>query len=301
MNPMQYAYLAIDENGYGPLMGPLLVTGILATADVDSGWDGFISDSKRFFSRNSSGFARVEESALALFHLVHGFYPSSVEDLLSSSGDFSCSEPSSSCYDFLPPIFSYGRREKAESKREELALFCRQHGIRLLGIRVAVVCPDQFNRFFNKSERRKDYLNFLQFSENIHWALKKSSSLSVAAGKIGARAKYDSFLRDNFTDWTLTTFSQASDTSSYSLTSGGRECRIAFLKNLEERSFLGVCCGIYGKYIRESIMTSINRFCGFSNGNEISGYRDARTRKFQDHRILHFSSEERKNCLFRCR
>lgn len=301
MNPMQYAYLAIDENGYGPLMGPLLATGILATADVDSGWDGFIADSKRFFSRTSSGFARLEESALALFHLVHGFYPSSVDALLSSSGDFLCSKPSSSCYGSLPQIFSYGRREKAESKREELAFFCRQHGIRLLGIRVAVVCPDQFNRFFNESERRKDYLNFLQFAENIHWALEKSSSLSVAAGKIGSRAKYDSFFRDSFTDWTLGTFSHASDSSVYNLSFGGRECRIAFLKNLEERSFLGVCCGIYGKYIRETIMTSINRFCGFSNGNEISGYRDARTKTFQNNSNSYISSEERKNCLFRCR
>ena len=74
--------LGIDENGLGPLMGPLVVTGVLLKQISEKHWLDDISDSKQFFSRTAEKFSKLETVAASLFYLKEGREPTSPAEIL---------------------------------------------------------------------------------------------------------------------------------------------------------------------------------------------------------------------------
>jgi hypothetical protein len=121
-------------------------------------------------------------------------------------------------------------------------------------------------------------MNYLQFEKIILNYCKTFENIVVSAGKIGGRNYYMDFFQKTFSSWKIKKINESKDISEYTLIKNNSGIVLKFVKNIEDKSFLGVLAGIYGKYIREISMIGINRFLG--TNRFISGYRDRYTSEF---------------------
>lgn len=268
-------YLGIDENGYGPLMGPLIATGIAGTSDLESAWLKDISDSKKIFTKHDR-IKTIEKISLSLFKIVFNKLPESVFELFEKTEDSKCSY-GSICWEKMPEIPVNNFKDEIDNYTQYLYEFCEKKGISIKSIQSEVLCVKEFNQLCRKN-LKKDYINFLQFKKIIEKNQDFHQEILVKAGKIGGRKNYQSFLKKTMSEWEIETAKEDFNISEYLLKKGINKIILRFVKDVEERSFLAVLAGIYGKYVRELIMTAINNSIGTKRF--VSGYRDRFTAEF---------------------
>jgi len=268
-------YVSIDENGYGPTLGPLITTGIAGTSDIDNGWPEDIVDSKKLFSSYKK-FATIEKIALSLFKITFKKFPSTALDLFKQSNDIKCPKEQI-CLNNLPQVPMKTSIDQINSYTEYLYDFLNKQNITIKSIYSQITCVKEFNNLCRK-KLRKDYMNYLQFEKIILNYCKTFENIVVSAGKIGGRNYYMDFFQKTFSSWKIKKINESKDISEYILIKNNSGIVLKFVKNIEDKSFLGVLAGIYGKYIREISMIGINRFLG--TNRFISGYRDRYTSEF---------------------
>ncbi len=287
-------FVSIDENGYGPVLGPLVATGIAATSDVNHGWPHDIIDSKRLFSSRNR-LAVLEKIALSLFRIAFMKMPSSTLDLFEKLQRTECPQ-TQVCWDNLPQIPMEVCTNEIDRYIEYLSVFLEKHRITIKSLHSQVLCVRRFNDLCRKNFR-KDYIDYLQFEKIILRYHRAFENIVVASGRIGGRKRYVAFLRKNLSDWEILKKHENNDVSEYLLKKNNSEITLRFIKDIEKKSFLGVLAGIYGKYIREMFMTGINRSLGTKRF--ISGYRDKYTSKFIQN--LQRKNIPHKDCILRIR
>ncbi|HPO52223.1 MAG TPA: hypothetical protein PK165_05275 [bacterium] len=266
-------YLGIDENGYGPIMGPLVVTGISGTGDNET-WPEDIFDSKRLFSSRSS-FSKIEKIALSIFKIAYARFPFTYNELFEQT--FECINITSGiCWKNFPEIPFSTDKKDIEIYATNLHNFLNKNNIRLVAIHSQVLCVKEFNNLCRKN-LKKDFINYLMFEKIILKHQKDYNHIAVKAGKIGGRNHYEKFLNNGFCNWEICCKKEDKKVSEYLVNKDSKQIRLSFLNNIESVSFLGVLAGIYGKYIRELFMIAINK--SLCTERFISGYRDAYTRQ----------------------
>lgn len=291
---MNSYFVGIDENGLGPVMGPLVVTGTCANRDFTGDWVPFIKDSKKIFRGRKKGLRQLEEIALSVFFAAYGQFPPDTESLLVKTCFFSCSKNSRKiCLENIPDICSLTDSEGVETKVRILEKFLKENRIKIKEIKSVVVCPFEFNHLCEK-KYKKDFIDFLQFEKTIKHFQKLYGKINVSAGKIGGRDRYMQFLAGAFPFGDIRTQKEGRDLSSYVFKDSGGRIEVNFIKNVEEKSFLAALSGIFGKYVRELVMESINRSLGANPA--VSGYRDKNTREF----LTGFLSSRGNNFDLRC-
>jgi len=317
---MKY-FLGIDENGLGPIMGPLVVTGVLAQGRKKLfNWFPGVEDSKTFFrSRDCRSLKKMEEMAVAAFYAVYNYLPAGPIELIGTiAGSPSCpfvipaehvpadckqgagihyGYEESICYKNMPDSFLWAEISKAEEQGGELKKWLASEKCMLKQIRCKVVCPYSFNTFVEKGNS-KLFLDFTKFVEIIEDTGK--DNIEIFAGKIGGLKNYFPYLRYTFRGWEITKIKEKKELSFYHLIKSQIvKFKIGFYLNVEKTSFLAALSSIIGKYVREIFMYSIN--VGLGNGeNMVSGYRDKRTAAFiSKNNSLFKSLDIPKKCLFR--
>ncbi|HQL65894.1 MAG TPA: hypothetical protein PLS78_08555, partial [bacterium] len=248
-------YVSIDENGYGPTLGPLITTGIAGTSDIDNGWPEDIVDSKKLFSSYKK-FATIEKIALSLFKITFKKFPSTALDLFKQSNDIKCPKEQI-CLNNLPQVPMKTSIDQINSYTEYLYDFLNKQNITIKSIYSQITCVKEFNNLCRK-KLRKDYMNYLQFEKIILNYCKTFENIVVSAGKIGGRNYYMDFFQKTFSSWKIKKINESKDISEYILIKNNSGIVLKFVKNIEDKSFLGVLAGIYGKYIREISMIGIN-------------------------------------------
>ncbi|MCM8758167.1 MAG: hypothetical protein NC906_00115 [Candidatus Omnitrophica bacterium] len=285
-------YLALDENGYGPIMGPLVVTGIAATGDVER-WPDEICDSKKLFSQNKSH-DKIEKIALSIFLISKKKFPESPLEVFENFQNIDCKDGLFSiCLKNLPEIPLWSTRDRITQYCEHFSEFCKKKGIKKLSVNSMILCVNNFNKLCKKG-LKKDFVNYLLFEKIILSTKENCKNLFVMAGKIGGRKNYCEFLKNGFNKWEIVKKKESCDISSYILKKDSSSININFVKDIELQSFIGVLAGIYGKYVRQLIMTGINRSIGAEK--YISGYRDNTTKSFLEKLK---NTQINKDCLLR--
>lgn len=218
--------LGLDENGYGPLLGPLVVTGVLIEKKGPA-FPSYFKDSKELFKgRRLASYKKLESAALQLLLSV-------VE---KSPGEQRIPRPL--WIEHLPPGL-----EKS----------------RILGITSLRRNPGEINRARAEGLSKAEF-NFRGFWEII--SRYGEDGLTIAAGKIGGTTyKYarwlSVFAEEVFPE------QESSERSSYRIRYRGSRMRIAFLKDGESKEPAIALASIVGKYRREEAMLTLCRELGY--------------------------------------
>jgi len=287
---MAFVFVGIDENGYGPKLGPLIVTSVGVRSELDNtplvlrvnishkNIRGLLIDSKQVFKARR--YSKGELLALALIKVFKGRYPETFFDLLDmlslgSSPRASCKFKDLRCmYDFKLPAWSNSKPDKLA---EDIASDLRAIRFFPFALKALFICPWNFNHKI-KLYGSKVRLNFEAFKSHWTWYLSqidKTDKLKVFCDKLSGVKRYGSYLRGKYM---FSTREESGNLSFYSLRTYNRglSFELSFIKKGDEQVWLISASSIVGKYIRELSMVAISKFLSDYFGEKIrfSGYYD---------------------------
>jgi len=291
---MKHRILGIDENGLGPLLGPMVVTGTLLESDTHSDlWFGDISDSKMFFkTRSMNNFALVEETAISIFYLLKKKMPSSpLEILRAFCSNNGCTAGNDICTGRIPREFTWADSEKAKKRCFEFSQWASHNNVGIKNVSCVFICPRKLNSFTRNNT--KLFLDFLSFCSLIK-EVNGKDKLEVEAGKIGGLKFYMPYIRYSMDDFQSEIVTEKESESIYILNRQESSMRVGFFMDVEKKSFPAALSSIAGKYIREISMLSIRKSLNIEG--DISGYHDRKTLRQIKGLKLHDIPEE---CVFR--
>jgi ribonuclease HII len=277
-------FVGIDEAGFGPILGPLVVSSStfslphdLIGADL---WQILrkslankrkrlagrllIADSKKAYSK-SLGIKHLERTALACLRCL-GKEPGTLTELISLL-----------CPDCLERLNDYpwykgagGCRIAAEPADIKLASAVLNddlttNGIKLLELKSCCLDVGYYNKMVS-SVKNKARVLFTAASRLIKNAFDEfgGDELQVIVDRQGGRIRYRANLQRMFEGVELKILSESPAASSYELQSDGKKMRLHFVVGADERFLPVSLASMVSKYLRELLVANINRyFAGF--------------------------------------
>ncbi len=280
--------IGVDENGLGPVLGPLVTTSIsielsryqiarLAALGRELG----IDDSKA-----TAAFGRMavaEGLALAVLERAHGHLPRDVEELLTlllldTPELLRTRCPSASlpqCWSIPIALPCFGG-DVAEGRRV-LATLARR-GVQVLRAKSAVACTRFLNDRLNEGQSRVEV--DLELMERLVLDARAHASEDVHAicGMVGGIRNYVERLR-HFPREAVKVRRANLGTLAYDVTGVGQ---VRFEIDADQTHFPVALASMIGKYLRELWMLRHNRFYQARDPEllDVSGYHDPVTRRF---------------------
>ncbi len=271
----------IDEAGYGPLLGPLVVSGVaFEVCDEAAGEDLWtrladvvarstrdpnrvpVDDSKRLFSQ-SAGLGHIERTALA-FAAAAGSADSAFRSPqstfrsllagLAEMGESLDGYPWHSGGDFRIPLVAKALQVKVDAERLRAVA-----GARFLGVRCLPVLVGEFNRLI-QSHGTKSAPLFLKAARLLEgfWRDWGERGLVVHVDKHGGRNRYGLLLHQTFLGARIRTLAEGPKESLYAVGDGARRMTIGFYEGGDRRHLPVALASIFSKYLRELYMHGFN-------------------------------------------
>jgi ribonuclease HII len=322
----------IDEAGFGPLLGPLVVSSAAFSVDpahmgVNDGsprWNAdfwevlrksvgkcrkrlggrlLIADSKKAYNR-SEGLGHLERTSLAILECM-GKRPADVQELLW----LLCPECLARLaeypwYQGLPQCrlaeASPERRIAANVFAEDL----RAHGAALVHVRTGCLDVAYFNRMV-QSVRNKAQVLFIAVTQLIQALLTEfpREDIHLWIDRQGGRAHYRENLLRSFPDMDLAVVQEGEECSIYEMRRASATVRLTFEVEADDRYLPVSLASMISKYIRELLMDRMNLyFAGLDAGlRPTAGYWQDGRRFVEDLRVRlpHLRIDDER--LIRCR
>ena len=272
--------VGIDEAGYGPLLGPLVVTG--AAFDVPDAacppdyWRLLsasisrrtprrdsrltIDDSKRLYT-SAAGIAALERAALVVLHTV-GTAPATLRGLLDAVADPPPdldAHPWYRGFDAALPVAGDARSIALNAH----AVACDMKGAQITPHRIicTVITEGEFNR--RVAAARNKAVVLAEAALGIAAVLasaRKHHRLRVTIDRHGGRKHYRDSLMTFFEPRHLRIIEETDRASAYELTDDQGVWSIAFRVQADREHMPVALASIYSKYLRELLMRGLNRF-----------------------------------------
>ncbi len=256
--------VGIDEVGYGPKLGPLVVCAYafrVPDASVDL-WKALrlkeivVADSKEVYSP-AKGIGPLEATALPFLAVLPASDISSLRTLakrVALGGESSLDGPWYG--DVLLPL----EADRAAIDDDAVTIWnaCRRAGVVPFGCWAAWAEPAAFNKAV-LSGNKSDFL-FDRACALVKAALSASpgETATFFIGKQGGRRFYlPGLVREFGSVWVL---EEQRGTSRYQFIEKGRDVRISFLVDGEARHFGIALASMLGKYLRECAMRRFNEW-----------------------------------------
>ncbi|MHC5039855.1 MAG: hypothetical protein ACYTHM_21320 [Planctomycetota bacterium] len=297
-------YIAgIDENGLGPKLGPLVVTGALfevqgeryrpetflqAFEEASALGGAKVADSKTVM--RSGDMALGENTVLAFASRIHGRLPQGAEEFL----ELTCHPPPSRLREACPapgadlcfggdaslPLFGGGMGTAARIA-EGLGDRMAGLGIRPVAVESEVLCPARYNRSLTEEgEGSKARVDLAAFERRMLSLFGRAAGEEVLflCGKVMNQTYYSPKL------WLIEAHpllvrSESREASCYGLQDFGE---IRFLLDGDRHHPPIALASMFGKYVREIFMARLNRYFAERIPGHLpaSGYGDPVTRAF---------------------
>jgi len=272
--------VGIDEAGFGPILGPLVVSSSAFRVPDNLVWANhweilhasvsdkraalkgrlLIVDSKKAFTR-TIGIKHLRRTVLAtLKHL--GSEPKNLTELISSL-----------CPDCLDHIAEYPWYKKAGDYqlggddgdigiavsmfRTDLA---NQH-IELLGLKSRCLEVEHYNRMVNAVDNKAKVL-FTAVAELMQSAIDTfpNDDLDIAVDRQGGRSHYQRQLQLMFGESQLRIIHEDQDRSSYEMRTNNRKIRVHFVVGADGKFLPVSLASMACKYLREVLVENINNY-----------------------------------------
>ena len=270
----------IDEAGYGPPLGPLVVSAVVfrvkdehREADLWKLFSGAVSgrtrtrhkiivaDSKKAYSPKK-GIGVLEETTLS-FLAVSGKRPERLDALLETLAGNDAKDALN--YPWYQPqdasVPLTGRALGLDAKADRLREALGEAGAEFLGARSVPLFEGAFNRAVEETDNKQDVL-FAQAARLIGGIMKKfvNEDLVIHVDKQGGRDRYGAILAKRFRGSRLTVKRQDRAAGHYRVRHDSGEFEIRFLMHGEKHSMPVALASMYSKYVRELYMRLFNEF-----------------------------------------
>ncbi|MCH8146797.1 MAG: hypothetical protein IH987_02250 [Planctomycetes bacterium] len=272
----------IDEAGYGPILGPLVVSGVAVRVPDERLGDPLwttlretitskvtrstgrrlaVADSKKLF-RGRNNLAPLERAALVMLAAA-GRHPKTWRGLLrilapNVARQFSI-YPWYAESDFSLPL-SRGVGE-VELQANAVRRDCNQSGVELMGMFCEPLLAGAFNRLVSNTRNKAVVLMglALRIVDRI-MRLAPNERVRVCIDRLGGRQHYRDVLMTTLPDYSLQIMEESAERSAYRLTKSSRICEVEFAVKSEERHFCVALASVYSKYLREVFMHAFNEY-----------------------------------------
>jgi ribonuclease HII len=276
--------IGIDESGYGPILGPLVVSSVsFRTPDARLKADMWtllaravakkkkhlagrllITDSKKAYSK-SAGIAHLRRTVLAGFLCLDKipYAPSTATELLAGLCPQSSSRLSS--YPWYENLSRYdlgGDCDDIEIASTVLQNTLAADNMKLLDMTSVCLDVGYYNKMVS-AVRNKASVLFTAVSALIKQAFDRTRNdqdLQIIIDRQGGRVRYRKILGRMFPDLELKILRESNSISSYELTGCGKKMRLHFPVQADERFLPVSLASMTSKYVRQILMDSINRY-----------------------------------------
>lgn len=279
--------VGIDEAGYGPLLGPLVVSAVVFRApavEAETNWWELlrevvaprphardarltVTDSKQL-SRRDDGLRWLERAALTFLAMRDGHtgaagVPKSFRTLvgevsralLPHLGEY----PWYRQTEFSLPVA--GSLDDIATQRAAVSRAMRAAGIEFVGAACEVLPEGHYNRLV-ESTRNKAVVLFGQATRLIAHAARLAgrAPLHALIDKQGGRQSYGRALMTAFDDARLEIAEEAETRAAYRLVHPDTTWTVRFVQQGESQHFPIALASIFSKYVRELFMRAFNTF-----------------------------------------
>jgi len=273
----------IDEAGYGPVLGPLVVSAVafeVGEGDHDL-WERLrgnilrkpsrkaagpvaVADSKKLYNRKGKkGIAPLERGVLAFLAAMKNSVPETLPDFMNmvspgamtKAGKYPWYEK---CDIALP---HHAGRTDIELIANSLKVAMRDAGVKLLHMRAETLFAGDFNRMVTAS-RNKASTGIDITSRHLSriWSARPEKDMRIIVDRQGGRTHYREILQRIFPDSKMKVLQETDKRSEYLLQDGGRKVEILFVTKGETEAMVVALASMVSKYIREMMMEQFNRF-----------------------------------------
>ena len=272
--------VGIDEAGYGPILGPLVVSSStfllphhLLTADL---WQilrksvgsrrkhlagrVLITDSKKAFNK-SLGTKHLKRTILACLRCL-GKKPATLTELLS----FLCPDGVEQLefYPWYRDIESYKILADETDMAIASAVLAEDlaaNGITLLELKSCCIEVAYYNKMVGSVKNKASVL-FTAVSQLIKNAFDNFAGevLQIIVDRQGGRVRYQRILQRMFPELELKILKESPAVSSYELQADGKQMRLHFVVDADEQYFPVCLASMLSKYLRELLVDNINRY-----------------------------------------
>lgn len=286
--------IGIDEAGYGPNLGPLVMTAVacqvpaehfgsddddgpnlwrlLDTVVRDTAADDvrlFIADSKQVYSP-TGGLAELERAVLACMltagdvesgglrppHLPLTGY---LERICATARDELGEEPWFRGATFLPVQASWNDIQDGCGR---LAGRCREQGLRFACIQSLVVCPGRFNAMLERWDSKGAILGegLMEFLRRHHDPDDGEDAVLFFVDKHGGRNYYAAMVQHALEEGFVLAREEGPLRSVYDVIGLRRPVRAVFEPRADGNHLCVALASMFSKYLREVLMLEFNRF-----------------------------------------
>jgi len=285
--------IGIDEAGYGPNLGPLVMTAVACRVPEElaagSLWKVLrssvqkaagrsatkvaVDDSKKIYS-TARGLEALERSVLAVLHgrdsepdgdgAEAGNSAWSSLDQLTHLVAAICPShdlASESWYRGALPLPVAAERGDVAEAADRFGACCRAAAVRWCWFRSVILCAPRFNAMVERWGSKGAVLG-IALAELLQEvvALPPDEPMHVVVDKHGGRNHYQPLLQDALPGGWVLPLEEGMDASTYDVWGLSRPVRLTFVPRGDAGHFEVALASMISKYLRETLMTEFNQF-----------------------------------------